>query len=114
MTPSEYEQLVEFIAKRFDRVDARLDGHDARFESMDARFDRIEARLARVDVTGEQTRQDLGRLIERVDLLDAKVERHHAETKEEFALVHREIRDTADFWGRRIESLERRVGEPEG
>jgi hypothetical protein len=95
MSPGEYQELVGFLAEQFKRIDARFDG--------------VDARLTRVEVTGERTQHDLGLVIERVDLLDAKVERYHFETKEEFASVRSEMRGATDFWGKRVEALEERV-----
>jgi archaellum component FlaC len=123
MSPSEYQELVEFVAgqfdkmrarfdqmdARFDQVDARFDQVDARFDQVDARFQRVEDRLTRVEVTGEDTRHKLELVIERVDFLDAKVERLRHDMNAEFVSVRGEIRGMASFWGRRVEALEVRV-----
>ena len=49
MTKSEYQELVEFIAPRFDRFDKRLDAIDGRFDAVDKRFDAIDKRFDAVD-----------------------------------------------------------------
>lgn len=50
MTNTEYQQLDEFLGRRFDEIDQRFTIIDQRFETMerrfDARFDTIELRLA--------------------------------------------------------------------
>ena len=45
MTKSEYQELVEFIAPRFDRIDVR--------------FDAIDERLRRVEILGEENRHQI-------------------------------------------------------
>ena len=45
MTKSEYQELVEFIAPRFDRIDNRFDG--------------IDERLRRVEILGEENRHQI-------------------------------------------------------
>jgi len=42
MTRSEYQELVEFLGGRFDRIDAR-------FEQMEERLDRMDERFAPID-----------------------------------------------------------------
>ena len=80
MTKSEYQELVEFIAPRFDDigrrfdaidegfdlVDVRFDAMDKRFDAMDERFDAmdrriegIDQRLARVEILGEENRHHI-------------------------------------------------------
>jgi len=80
MTKSEYQELVEFIAPRFDRIDSRLAGIDRRFDTIDERFagfdkrfDAIDDRFAgfdehlrRVEILGEDTRHQIQTLAEAV------------------------------------------------
>ena len=49
MTNSEYEQLVEFLGRRFAEIDQRFDQVDRRFTAIDHRFDGIEVKLAEHD-----------------------------------------------------------------
>ena len=49
MTKSEYQELVEFIAPRFDDMNKRFDAIDDRFVLMDKRFDAIDERFVLVD-----------------------------------------------------------------
>lgn len=39
MTKSEYSHLVDFLSKKFARIDARFERIDERFEQVDRRFD---------------------------------------------------------------------------
>jgi archaellum component FlaC len=87
MTKSEYQELVEFIAprfddigrrfdaidegfdlvdvrfdamdKRFDAMDKRFDAMDERFDAMDRRIEGIDQRLARVEILGEENRHHI-------------------------------------------------------
>ena len=52
MTKSEYLELVEFIAPRFDRIDKR--------------FDAIDERVRRVEILGEGTRHQIQTVAEAV------------------------------------------------
>ena len=52
MTKSEYQELVEFIAPRFD-------GIDIRFDAIDVRLDAIDERLGRVEILGEENRHQI-------------------------------------------------------
>ena len=66
MTKSEYQELVEFIAPRFDRIDHRFAAVDKRFEGMDKRFDAIDERLRRVEILGEDSRHQIQTVAEAV------------------------------------------------
>ncbi len=52
MTKSEYQELVEFIAPRFDAIGVR-------FDAVDKRFDEIDERLRRVEILGEENRHQI-------------------------------------------------------
>jgi chaperonin cofactor prefoldin len=45
MSPSEYEQLVQFLGPRFETIDRRFDAIDRRFDAMDHRFDEFRAEI---------------------------------------------------------------------
>ena len=66
MTKSEYQQLVEFIAPRFDAIGVRFDAIDVRFDAVDKRFDEMDERLHRVEILGEENRDQIRILAERV------------------------------------------------
>jgi chromosome segregation ATPase len=42
MSPTEYEQLVEFLGRRFTEIDRRFDKVDQRFEQIDQRFEQVD------------------------------------------------------------------------
>ncbi len=66
MTKSEYQQLVEFIAPRFDAIGVRFDAIDVRFDAVDKRFDEMDERLHRVEILGEENRDQIQIVAERV------------------------------------------------
>ncbi len=59
MTKSEYQELVEFIAPRFDGMNKHFDAIDDRFVLVDKRFDAIDERLRRVEILGEENRHQI-------------------------------------------------------
>jgi chromosome segregation ATPase len=110
----------EQVSARFEQIDGRLDQMDRRFEQIDARFEKIDARFEtleertiRVAVLGEDTRSRLTLVVERIDFLDAKVDRLRDEMRHEFASVRQEMRDGLGFWGRRVEAIEARLDREE-
>ncbi len=108
-----FEQIdrrFEQIDRRFEQIDRRFEQVDQRFEQIDRRLEALEARTARAEVVGEDTRTRLSLVVERIDFLDARVERLRDEMHEEFASVRQEMRDGIGFWSRRIEALEQRPG----
>ena len=77
MSPSEYQELLDFLGRRFDAIDqqfvARFDAVDRRFEEMQGQidgnhrealghFDEIYRRLDRLDQEHVATTQALRRL----------------------------------------------------
>src|SRR3989338_4008487 len=54
MTSVEYQQLVEFLGRRFTEIDRRFDEVDGRFTEMDRRFDEADLRFTelRQDMLG--------------------------------------------------------------
>jgi hypothetical protein len=77
MTRSEYQELVEFLGRRFDTIDRR-------FEAVDQRFDSVETRLTRVEVMGEQN-------LHYIQLVAEGLTAHRDSTAREFAAVRREM-----------------------
>lgn len=59
MSPSEYQYLIELLAKKFDRIDERFDGVDGRLEG-------LEKRMVRVEVGQESLRTDVQTIAELV------------------------------------------------
>ena len=49
MSPTEYEQLVEVLDRRFSAIDRRFTEMDGRFTEMDGRFTEVARRFDRLD-----------------------------------------------------------------
>ena len=45
MSPSEYEELVQFLGARFEVIDRRFEGLEHRFDGLEHRFDGVERRF---------------------------------------------------------------------
>ena len=88
MTKSEYQELAEFIAVRFDRSDKR--------------FDAIDERLRRVEILGEDNRHHIQIVAEAVTGLDQRFEAFRSEVAVGFQDV-RELFSTSQL------ALDRRV-----
>ena len=88
MTKSEYQELVEFIAVRFDRSDKR--------------FDTMDDRLRRVEILGEDNRHQIQILAESLSVVDGKVEVLRSEMNVGF-------QDLRDLLGSSHGELDRRV-----
>ena len=98
MTKSEYQELVEFLARRFDRVDRRFDAMDERFDAMDERFDGVdkrfdgvderaegwEQRLHRAEILAEDTCHQVRIVAEGVATVDRKLEDFRSEVADSF------------------------------
>ena len=116
MTQSEYQQLVEFIApkfdqidKRFDAVDKRFDAVDERFDAVDERFDRVESRLTGVEVYAEVNRQLIQTVAEGVQANSQKLDAFKAEVIAEFAAVRSEMAEGFASVHDAVSGLEGRV-----
>jgi hypothetical protein len=84
MTRSEYQELIQFLGQKFDRIDER-------FSLIDGRFDSVEGRLAIVEVGNEQNAHQIQVLAEGITAVDQKLERFREEMAEEFRLVRAEM-----------------------
>ena len=62
MSPSEYEQLVEFLGRQFTEIDRRFDKVDQRFEQVDRQFNHIAGRFDQVDHRFDQIDGQIGEL----------------------------------------------------
>jgi chromosome segregation ATPase len=82
VTPTEYQQLVEFLGRQFTEVDRRFTELDGRFTEIDRRFSEV-----RDDVTGlrddlaELRREMLGHFDEIYRRLDRLEQEHQAITQ---------------------------------
>jgi len=89
MSPSEYEQLVEFLGRHFTEIDRRFDQVDRRFEQVDGqfnhvagRFDQIDRRFDQVDgQIAELRREMLGHFDEIYRRLERLEQEYHAITQ---------------------------------
>ena len=137
MTKSEYQELVEFIAprfdginerfdtiddrlagvdKRFDAIDNRFDGIDERFDAIDNRFDAIDnrldvfdERLRRVEILGEESRNQIQILAEAVSetVSNDKFEAFRSEVAAAFQDLRELLRASHLELDRRVTRLEK-------
>ncbi len=119
MSPSEYEQLVQFLGPRFESIDRRLEGIDRRFESIDRRFDAIDLRFddLREEILGhfdeiyrrlerlEQEYQTITQALRRIEALLAD-ERVRREILERDLAA---LRENVAVLNARIDDIERRL-----
>ena len=115
MTKSEYQELAEFIALRFDAIDRRFDGVDKHFDGIDQRFDSMDERLRRVEILGEDTRQKIQIVAggvtgnsRRLDAFRAEVSAEFQEVADEFRDVRQLIQGSHGELDRRVTTLENR------
>ena len=108
MTKSEYQELVEFIAPRFDRIDKRFDSIDERFAAVDNRFDAIDERLRRVEILGEENRHQIQIVSEAVSetVSDSKFEAFRSEVAAGFQDLRELLRAHLEL-DRRVTRLEK-------
>jgi hypothetical protein len=78
MTRSDYQELVEFLAPKFGRIEQR--------------FDAIEERLTRVEVLGEEDRDRSRILAEAISSLNGKVDALRDTMADEFLAVRTEMK----------------------
>ena len=107
MTSDEYATLMDFLATRFARMDARQ-------EAMEARQETMEARLTRAEVLWESMRDDLRRVAEGVVALSERMDRRFATIEGGLGAIQVQFdRFAVDFGtvqldhGARMEALER-------
>ncbi len=120
MTKSEYQELVEFLGPKFDRIARRFDAVDRRFDVVEERLTRVEERLTRVEVLGEDDRgrtrilaeavssltQKIDSLDQKVDSLDRKVDSLRDEIVHEFWVVRTEMAKGFERLDSRVTRLE--------
>lgn len=103
MSPSEYEQLVQFLGARFETIDRRFEAIDQRFEVIDRRFNAMDRRFDALEQGLAEFRSDvLGHFDEIYRRLDRLEQEYHAITQ----ALRRIEAQLADEKGRR-EILER-------
>ena len=67
MSPSEYQELMQFLREQVAAIGQRFDGMDQRFDATDQRLERIEQRLDGVE-------QRLDRVEQRIDATDRRLD----------------------------------------
>ena len=112
MSPSEYEQLVQFLGARFEVIDQRFEVIDQRFGALDRRFDGLRhemlghfdelyRRLERL----EQESQTILQALRRIEAVLAD-ERGRREILERDLAA---LRENVAVLNARIEDIERRL-----
>jgi chromosome segregation ATPase len=87
MTKSEYQQLVEFIAPRFDRLENRLDGVENRLESVENRLEAVENRLESVENRLESVENRLESVENRLESVETRLTRVEVRVEENRHLI---------------------------
>ncbi|MHB1194674.1 MAG: hypothetical protein ACYC6F_16740 [Longimicrobiales bacterium] len=118
MTPNEYKELVDFLGRKFDRIDERFEQVDRRFEQVDRRFDQVDQRFEGLDgeirgvrVLAEQNASDIRKVVEGVTTNGARLERFQAEVHQEFADVRQEMKGGFDAVHARVDGVEATLSE---
>ncbi len=105
MSPSEYEQLVQFLGARFESIDRRFETIDRRFDELRqeilGHFDEVYRRLERL----EQEYQAITQALRRIEALLAD-ERVRREILERDLAT---LRENVAVLSARIEDIERRL-----
>jgi len=102
MTNSEYQELVEFLDRKFDEVDRRFDQTATKDEM---RAQQAETRR-HFEVVAEGMRGQLQQVAEGLVNLDRKLDRFREEVETEFQEVKSMFRFSYTELDRRIASLE--------
>jgi uncharacterized membrane-anchored protein YhcB (DUF1043 family) len=77
MSPSEYQQLVEFLGAQFQTIDQRFQVIDRRFDAIDRRFDAVDQRFNAID--------------HRFDAMDHRFDEFRAEVLGHFDEIYRRL-----------------------
>jgi chromosome segregation ATPase len=70
MTADQYTELIDFLAKKFGRIDER-------FDAVERRLDRVEGRLTKVEVRLEKLQDDVRILAEGLSMTNERLDRYH-------------------------------------
>ena len=74
MTRSEYQELVEFLGRRFEAIDQRFEAIDQRFDAIDRRFDAMDQRFDAMDQRFEAMDQRFEAMDQRFEAIDQRFE----------------------------------------
>jgi chromosome segregation ATPase len=102
MSPTEYEELVEFLGRQFTEIDRHFERIDQRFERIDQRFERIDQRFERIDQRFERIDQRFDLVAGRFDQIDRRFD----VVDGQIADLRREMLGHFDELYRRLERLE--------
>lgn len=76
MSPSEYQELVQFLGERFTAIDRRFDAIDQRFAAVDQRFAAVDRRFDAMELRFDRQLQELrAEILGHFDELDRRIER---------------------------------------
>lgn len=73
---NEQRELVDFLGRKFGRIDQRFEQVDQRFEQIDQRFEQMDKRVGRVEVSVESLRHDVQVVAEGVVMNGQRLDRH--------------------------------------
>ena len=121
MSENEYKELIDFLGKKFEKIDERFEKIDNQFEKIDERFkkidDQFEETKRHTDARIEEVKRHTGVLIEavehKIDIviegvmgLNERLDRHTAENEQEHSRLEKmTLVNLAD-----IATLDQRVG----
>jgi hypothetical protein len=67
MTNDEYQQLIDFLGRKFEEIDRRFETIDQRFEGMGRRFDAIDRRFDGVEAKLGEHDERFREILDRFD-----------------------------------------------
>ena len=113
MSPSEYEQLVQFLGTRFEAIDRRFEAMDRRFDALEqgfaefrhevlGHFDELYRRLERL----EQEYHAVTQALRRIEALLADDQGRREILERDLAT----LRENVALLRARIDDIERRLG----
>ena len=116
MTDSQYQELVEFLARKFDAMDRRFDAIEARLTSLEERvtsleerMTSLEERMSRNEVLLEQYADDLRAVAEGVTTNGRRIDRVQVTLTERIDGLDRRLESLAASLWPRIEDHEGRI-----
>ena len=119
MSPSEYEQLIQFLGPRFEAIDRHFEAIERRFEGIDRRFEGIDRRVdeLRAEILGhfDETYRRLERLEQEYQAITQALRRIEARLVDEAGrreILERDLamlRENVAVLRARIDELERRL-----
>ena len=77
MTADQYTELIDFLSRKFDRIDARFDAVEGRLDAVEHRLDAVEKRLTKVEVTVEDLQHQIQILAEGLSGTNNRLDRYH-------------------------------------